>query len=422
MKKKILLKAPILTRSGYGEQARFAFRSLMSRPDLFDVYVQPLQWGHTSWLNDINEERKTIDHLIEKTIMHVHEGGQFDMSLQVTIPNEWEGIAPVNIGYTAGIETTKVAPQWLEKGNYMDKIIVVSDHSKRVYQNTTYTAVNEQTKEESPYKLTTDVESVNYPVKTFDFVPDLNIDLDYDVNFLSIAQWGPLKNMENTVRWFVEEFLNDEIGLVIKTNFAKNCLMDKIQSENTLKQLLSEYKDRTCKIYLLHGDMSDEEIHALYVHPQIKAFVGLPHGEGFGLPFFEAAYSGMPVVATGWSGQLDFLFDENMKEHFYNVAFDIQQVQKEVVWDGVLVADSMWAFPREASAKEKMRQCYEDIKAGNLDQYVEYAAELHERFSEEKMYDKFVSNVWKPTAEEAANMDIDALKDSADLAANIGLL
>ncbi|MAH44336.1 hypothetical protein CMI37_00810 [Candidatus Pacearchaeota archaeon] len=422
MKKKVLLKAPILTRSGYGEQARFAFRSLMSRPDLFDVYVQPLQWGHTSWLNDINEERKTIDHLIEKTIMHVHEGGQFDMSLQVTIPNEWEKLAPVNIGYTAGIETTKVAPQWLEKGNYMDKIIVVSDHSKRVYQNTAYTAIHEETKEEFPYKLVTDIESVNYPVKTFDEVPDLNIDLDYDVNFLSIAQWGARKNMENTVRWFVEEFLNDEVGLVVKSNFAKNCLMDKIQMEGTLKQLLAEYKDRTCKVYLLHGDMSDEEIHALYVHPQIKAFVGLPHGEGFGLPFFEAAYSGMPVIATGWSGQLDFLFDENMKEHFYNVAFDIQQVQKEVVWDGVLVADSMWAFPREASAKEKMRQCYDDIIGGNTDQYAEYATELQKRFSQEKMYDKFVSNVWKPSSEEIANMDLDALKDSADLAANIGLL
>ena len=36
-------------------------------------------------------------------------GGQFDISVQVTIPNEWKNIAPLNIGYTAGIETTKVA-------------------------------------------------------------------------------------------------------------------------------------------------------------------------------------------------------------------------------------------------------------------------------------------------------------------------
>ena len=58
MKKKILLKAPLLTRSGYGEQSRFALRSLRSREDLFDIYIQPLTWGETSWINDETEERK----------------------------------------------------------------------------------------------------------------------------------------------------------------------------------------------------------------------------------------------------------------------------------------------------------------------------------------------------------------------------
>ena len=48
VKKKILLKGPLLTRSGYGEQARFALRSLQSREDLFDIYIQPLQWGQTT--------------------------------------------------------------------------------------------------------------------------------------------------------------------------------------------------------------------------------------------------------------------------------------------------------------------------------------------------------------------------------------
>ena len=55
--KKILLKGPLLTRSGYGEQARFALRSLQSRPDLFDIYIQPITWGNTSWLPDDDPER-----------------------------------------------------------------------------------------------------------------------------------------------------------------------------------------------------------------------------------------------------------------------------------------------------------------------------------------------------------------------------
>ena len=111
MKKSVILKGPLLTRSGYGEQARFALRSLRSREDLYDIFIQPLKWGETSWLCDTNEERAWIDQQIEKTISYVQQGGQFDLSVQVTIPNEFEPMAATNIGYTAGIETTRVAPE-----------------------------------------------------------------------------------------------------------------------------------------------------------------------------------------------------------------------------------------------------------------------------------------------------------------------
>ena len=80
MIKKVLLKGPLLTRSGYGEQARFALRSLRSRPDLFEVFIQPLEWGKTSWTNEISSERDWIDQTIEKTIGYVQQGGQFDIS------------------------------------------------------------------------------------------------------------------------------------------------------------------------------------------------------------------------------------------------------------------------------------------------------------------------------------------------------
>ena len=98
MKNKILLKGPLLTRSGYGEQSRFALRALRSREDLFEVFIQPLEWGKTSWMHENDEERIWIDQTIEKTIAFIQNGGQFDSSLQITIPNEWENMAPVNIG------------------------------------------------------------------------------------------------------------------------------------------------------------------------------------------------------------------------------------------------------------------------------------------------------------------------------------
>jgi glycosyltransferase involved in cell wall biosynthesis len=395
MKKKVLIKAPLLTRSGYGEQARFALRALRTREDLYEIFIQPIRWGATSWISTNDEERAWIDQTIEKTIGYMQQGGQFDISLQVTIPNEWEKIAPVNIGYTAGIETTKVAPVWLQKGNEeVDNIIVVSRHSANVYQNTIAAVKNNQTGQEFEYRLNTPISHVGYPVKTYDNLPELELELPSDFNFLCVAQFGPRKNLPNTVKWFIEEFKDEEVGLVLKTNIAKNCHMDRVRIKEDLKAFVDQFPDRKCKVFLLHGDMTDEEMHSLYRHPKLSALVALPHGEGFGLPIFEAAYSGLPVIATGWSGQMDFLVDESGEERFYNVAFDMQPVMKEVVWENVLIKESMWAYPREQSAKRQMRACYDDITNGTEGTHAksacEYSLELCERFSEEKQYKKFV--------------------------------
>jgi glycosyltransferase involved in cell wall biosynthesis len=396
MKKKIFLKGPLLTRSGYGEQSRFALRSLRSREDLFEIFIQPLQWGKTSWTPEMDEERIWIDQAIEKTIAYIQQGGKFDISLQVTIPNEFENHAPINIGYTAGIETTKAAHQWIQKINEMDRIITTSSHSKKVLEETQYHAQNTQTGQQFILKAETPIEFVNYPVKTYNNIPELELNVSTSFNFLAVAQFGPRKNLLNTIKWFIEEFRDEDVGLVVKSNISKNCLMDRSRLNAELTNFLRQQGERQCKVYLLHGDLTDAEMHSLYRNPQINAFVSLPHGEGFGLPIFEAAYSGLPVVATGWSGQLDFLIDAEGREEFYNVAFDLQPVQPEVVWDGVLVKDSMWAFPREGSAKGQMRKCYENMTDSDLSgvemiNLERITKNLQERFSEQGQYQKFVS-------------------------------
>ena len=394
MIKKVLLRAPLLTRSGYGEQARFALRSLRSREDLFEVFIQPLQWGSTSWLVEDSEERRWIDATIEKTIAYTQAGGTFDLSIQVTIPNEFQRLAPINIGYTAGIETTKVSHEWLLKCNEMDKIIVVSKHSSDVFLNSVYQATNQSTGEQVELRLNKPISWINYPVKHFEKLPSLELGLTTSYNFLCVAQFGPRKNLPNTIKWFLEEFKSDDVGLVIKSNISKNCLIDRETLESQLKQMVGNDPERKCKVYLIHGDMTDQEIHSLYQNKQIDAFVSLTHGEGFGLPIFEAAYSGLPVVATGWSGQLDFLTDDTREDKFFSVTYDIQPVQKEVVWPGVLIQESMWAYPREQSAKSKMRECY-DRRNEARQEAREYATKLCDRFEPNWMYNQFIESLVK---------------------------
>ena len=419
MKKNILLVGPLLTRSGYGEQARFALRALRSRSDLFEIYIKPITWGQTSWITEDSEERRWIDETIEKTIAFAHQGGTFDMSLQVTIPNEFDAFAPYNVGYTAGIETTSCAPEWTAKCNEMDSVIVVSNHSKRILESARFQGTDTNTGQSVILENKTNVTAVNYPIKQYESLPELNLELDTSFNFLTVAQFGPRKDLGSTIKWFLEEFRNDNVGLVIKTNMAKNCLMDKNICYDKIRNIINESNtpDRKCKIYMLHGNMSDEEMHSLYVDKNIHALFAIPHGEGFGLPIFEAAYSGLPVISIGWSGQCDFLYDKKIppNPHFYEVAFDINQVPQDVVWDGVIMKESGWAYAREQSAKQQMRNCYNDIINSNEDSIASNscnrAAQLSVEFSEEKMYEKFVEAVCEtsPKTKEEQQQEVENL-------------
>ena len=87
MKKKIFIKGPVLSQSGYGEQSRFALRALKSREDLFDIYVQPIPWGQTGWIWENNEFRTWLDSRITLTQVLMQQKKLLpDISLQITIP------------------------------------------------------------------------------------------------------------------------------------------------------------------------------------------------------------------------------------------------------------------------------------------------------------------------------------------------
>jgi hypothetical protein len=416
VRKNLLIRGPALSRSGYGEQTRFALNALRAYSDIYEIYLQNIAWGQTGHINEDTEEKQWIEGLLLKTAMYKQQGGTYDVSLQVTIPNEWKHLAPINIGYTAGIETTKVAPDWLEKGNMMDKVIVVSNHSKEVFEETVYSAVHPDKSEKMVIlKLETPVDVINYAVRKNE-PADLNLELDYDFNFLCMAQWGPRKNLKNTIKWFMEENFDQEVGLVVKTFLRNNSFIDREHVNNALRQILNEFEDSKCKIYLLHGDMSQEELAGLYTHPKIKAMVTATHGEGFGLPLFEAACHGLPVIAPGWSGQRDFLYMPDPKRKkagkkramFAEVKYDLKPVQKAAHWEGVIQEDSDWCYPQESSFKRRLREVitrYPQFK-GNATKLQKW---ILEEFSEGKQYDAFYESIAKETI--SATFYEDALKD-----------
>jgi glycosyltransferase involved in cell wall biosynthesis len=394
MKKKILVRGPALSQSGYGEHARMILRALKEREDLFDVFIVPTGWGHTGWLTTNDSFRAWIDQKILITQGAIQQKVPFDISIQVSIPNEFERLAPVNIGVTAGVETTKVSPAWLQKVNEMNKIIVPSTFAKWGFENTTYQG-QDQFGNPAFLKLQVPVEVIPYPVRddveASSELPTLGLQ-DDDFAYLMVGQWGPRKNMDNAVRWWLEENWEQDVTLVVKTSHRRNNIMDREFTENRLKALLRSVKldatKRKCSLRLLHGDMSEAEMKALYLHPAIKCMVTATHGEGFGLPLFEFAQTGKLIVAPGWSAHLDFLTYQNEKGEkvngFLEVDYTVAPIQKEAVWDGVLQADSSWCYPDEASFKQRVRQARTKYKKW-LDKAQSVKQEIESRFAIENI-------------------------------------
>ena len=398
-KKKIIVRGPALSRSGYGEQTRFALRSLKTQENKYDIYVMNTGWGQSSCIWEDDSERRWLDHLLLKTqnYMRAFERQQrppeFDVSLQVTIPNEWEPLAPVNIGYTAGIETTKVAPIWLEKASQMNKIIVTSNHAKYGFDTTRYSA---QDPTGTPVVLenTTPIEVVNYAVREVE-PKDLDLELETNFNYLCVAQWGPRKNVPNTVKWFIEaNHDKSDVGLILKISVANNSIIDKERTIGKIQSITSNYPDMKCKVYVIHGDMVEDELHGLYHHPKIKALISISHGEGYGLPLFEAAYNELPIITTDWSGQCDFLYAKDkkgrMKPMFLRVDYELKHIQPEAVWDGVLQKDSMWCYAHENSFKSKLSDL-KDHYGSHVKRAKTLAKHVKENFTEEKIYAQFVN-------------------------------
>ena len=173
--------------------------------------------------------------------------------------------------------------------------------------------------------------------------------------------------------------------------------MDRLDTRRRIKALLKEHPDRKCKVYLLHGDMTENELAGLYTHPKIKSLVTLTHGEGFGLPIFEAACHGLPVIAPEWGGQCDFLYApyrNKSKAMFSKVSYTIAPIQDFAHWEGVLHPQSNWCYPEPASFKKQLREMMKDHKkkkkaATTLQKYI-----LQE-FAPEKMYQKFADSILK---------------------------
>jgi hypothetical protein len=323
MKPLVLVTAPVGTRSGYGAHSRDICRSLIDL-DKYDVRIWPVRWGSTPQ-NALSEENPQDLPIIKRLLKSPEVERQPEVHIHIVVPNEFNALGKYNIGITAGIETTVCPAYWLEGLNRMDLNIVPAKFVKDTIENTSFDKFDEKTKQkigrvisEKPVEVLFEGVDSDIYKTTKEFSVDLVNEMKEvkeDFCFLHVGHWlqGNLgedrKDLGMLVKVFYETFKNqkNQPALILKTSGATPCILDREDILKKINNIKKEVKGKLPNVYVLHGDLRDEEINQLYNHPKVKSHITFTHGEGFGRPLLEASLSEKPIIASNWSGQLDFL-------------------------------------------------------------------------------------------------------------------
>ena len=222
---------------------------------------------------------------------------------------------------------------------------------------------------------------------------DLVDDIKEDFCFLHVGQWTQggygedRKDIAKLVKVFYESFANkkEKPALILKSNGATYSIIDREQCLGKINEIKSKFPSDWSlpNVYLLHGSLSEEEMNKLYNHPKVKTFISLTHGEGFGRSLLEATMTGLPVIASGWSGQIDFLSPTNS----LLLGGELKQIPKSQVWRDIIISESQWFNVNEQQAYKAMNYCFE-----KYDEVKEKAKKLmkinRDKFTLNKMAEK----------------------------------
>ena len=369
----VLVTAPVATRSGYGSHSRDICRSLISM-DKYNVKIFPVRWGTTpqNALNDADPNDKVI---IDRLMVDVNLERQPDVHIHIVIPNEFQPVAKYNIGITAGIETTACPPEWIEGMNRMDLNIVPSKFTKETLENMSFDRVDEQSKEKigelkvnKPIEVLFEGTDTNIFKKTKVFSKELTdkfSKIKEDFCFLFVGHWlqGDLgndrKDLGMLVKTFLETFKNvkNSPALLMKSSGATFSLIDKREMLGKIEDIKKTVDAKVLpNIYLLHGDLTDDEMNELYNHPKVKSHVTFTHGEGFGRPLLEASISQKPVIAPNWSGHVDFL----TKNLSVLLGGTMKKVSKQSFQKGIYVKDSYWFTVNYQMASKILKNVFQN--------------------------------------------------------------
>jgi hypothetical protein len=385
-----VVSCPLDTYSGYGARARDFVKALIAL-DKYEVKTLSQRWGNTRYGYLADHKEDTLTSTIIPKISK-----KPDLWIQITVPNEFQPVGNYNIGVTAGMETTLVHQNWIEGCNKMDLILTSSKHSLDVFKGTRYEMKGNNSNDiiktiqlEKPVEILLEGADLNKyfaePTTAFDLSA-----VQESFNYLFLGHWmqGDIgqdrKNVGYMIKAFLETFKNksSQPGLIIKTQQVGSSLIDKERILNKIDQIRNSVKGKLPNIYLVTGDLTDKQINQLYNNPKVKAMVSFTKGEGFGRPLLEFSLTGKPIIASAWSGQIDFLD----KDRALLVGGELTNVHRSAAVKDMILEQSKWFTPDDTQVGRGLTELYKKYK-----DYVRPAKQLKnlnkKNFSFEKMVD-----------------------------------
>lgn len=294
----IVWHGPVYDPSGYADEVRHLILNL--RAQNIQVAARPIGRHSENFLHQLNSAiRQTVDSAIAKQVTPgfvsvIH----FPAYVFKRVPG-----AVYHIGRTM-FETDSLPPDWVDRCNQMDEIWVPTEFNLETFRKA---------------GVCSRLMKVPGGIDTDRFRPGLEpLELS-QINgkcFLSIFEWSYRKGWDILLRAWAKAFTpEDDVTLLLRaypinaTDTSNTAAVINERIDRYLRENLRTNRNRLAPIVVLGEQLSDADMPRLYA--SAYAYVAPSRGEGWGRPQMEAMSCGLPVIATRWSGNLEFMTDDN---------------------------------------------------------------------------------------------------------------
>lgn len=335
---RVAWSAPLFDPSGYADEARTFVLGLdqLGVP----IRVEPTPWGNR--LAELEaEERRRLDRLQRVA----PPAGDPYVRVQHTFPPFFarDPRAAATVGRTM-FETDRIPDAWVAQCNLLDEVWVPTDFNLETFARAGV----------APAKLRKvpggiDARRFTRPCAPYP-VPGAR-----GFMFLSVFDWSLRKGWDVLLRAFLEEFgMDEDVTLVLKTyssyGHTPQQILDRVHGY--VRTSLGLDPRQTARIVLLGEVLSSADLLRLY--QAADAYVAPSRGEGWGRPQMEAMASGLPTIATGWSGTTEFMTTENS----YPLESSLVPVPDAALSEVPTYRGHRWAEPSVAHLRWLLRHVF----------------------------------------------------------------